>query len=170
MKFVFKTRFRWGMAAALLSLALLVTACAAQPQPTPDAAQPESATPQPESITPQPESTIVQPESTGAADLSGTYTDCQGTSDVYSELTLEHLADGTYAATIGLYRIGLLEGIAQAQDGGLLLFTCEEPAVQGEITLGEDGAVFTVTQSAFSAIEAGEVYRFPDGKTGGAEG
>ena len=132
-----------GLIAALAVVLLLCASCSAKPAPAAPTASP-------------------QPAAVTATDLIGTYTDCQGTSDVYSELTLEKLSDGTYAATISLYRLTELEGVAEAGEDGILLFSCEEPAVKGEIAIQDGAAAFTVTESGFAGIDPGTVYRFPD--------
>jgi hypothetical protein len=113
-------------------------------------------------VQPAPAEPTASQEPAAAADLSGTYADCQGTSDIYSELTLERLSDGTYAATVSLYRLAELEGIAEAGEDGVLRFDCAEPSVKGEIAMEDGAATFTVTESALADIAPGAVYRFPD--------
>ena len=61
-------------------------------------------------------------------DVSGIYTDKQGTPNVYNDLTLTLQADGTYAAEIGIYRVAGLKSTA-AWDGDVLRFISEDPHV-----------------------------------------
>ena len=53
-------------------------------------------------------------------DVTGIYTDKQGTSDVYRELVLALQEDGTYAAEIGIYRATELKG-TEVWEGDTLL-------------------------------------------------
>lgn len=102
-------------------------------------------------------------------DLSGSYTDKQNTSDVYSELDLSRQADGAYTFSMGLYRLTTLEGTAVYQDGKLH-FVSEEPAVEGDITVKDGRAEAVITASEFSYIAAGDVFSFPDGASGPEKG
>lgn len=103
----------------------------------------------------------------GTLDLSGTYTDCQGTTDVYSELELTHVKDDTYHFSMSLYRLALLEGTAELQDG-VLHFASEQPYVAGDIAVSGSEASVTVAESEFSAVAPGDVFRFPDGPASGS--
>ena len=115
---------------------------------------PEGGTP-PEDGTPE----------TGAADLSGMYTDKQGTEDIYSELELVQQGDGiTYDVSIGLYRLCLLEGLAQVQEDGTLAFVGGPPDVKAVITIDGEQAEVEITVSEFEYLHPGDVYAFPDGK------
>lgn len=96
-------------------------------------------------------------------DYSGKYTDKQGTTDIYSELDLKLSNDGTYDVSVGLYRLTTLEGTA-SYENGKLHFLCEEPFVEGEITIDGDKAELTITDSAFEYIHAGDAFSFLDGK------
>lgn len=100
-------------------------------------------------------------------DYSGIYTDKQGTlEDIYSELELRKQDDDSYAFTMGIYRVTTLEGTA-AYQSGKLHFVCDAPSVEGDIVISGDEAEVTITDSAFEYIQAGEVYRFLDGKISG---
>lgn len=102
------------------------------------------------------------PESNNPKDYSGTYTDKQGTDEIYSSLTLALTPDGNYAVEAALYRLTTLTGTADSA----LHFTSEAPVVEGDITIDGEAAELTVTSSDFSYIAVGDVYRFPDGKEG----
>ena len=109
----------------------------------------------------EPEESQKQTENPEKADVSGIYTDKQGTADVYSQLTLALQADGTYAAEIGIYRTTELEGTAVWEED-TLRFTSEDPYVLADISIidGKAKAAF-ITDAA--GILAGDVYSFPDG-------
>jgi len=102
--------------------------------------------------------------------VAGTYVDTQGTSDVYSSLELYDRGDGTYDATIGLYRLTTLEGKAALRydrSDGMLYFTSEEwePAVEAVIafsgdTSTPDAAAITITYSEFEYLKAGDTFHF----------
>ena len=97
-------------------------------------------------------------------DVSGIYTDKQGTSDVYSELVLALQADGTYAAEIGIYRLTGLKGTA-VWEGDTLRFTSDDsyPYVLADISVTGSQAEVAFTKAGFLGIQAGDVYSFPDG-------
>lgn len=101
-----------------------------------------------------------------APDLSGWYRDMQGTDEIYSELILSRQEEGNglYDASIGLYRLTTLEGIAQMQEDGTLLFIGGPPKVQAVITIDGEQAAVEFTVSEFEYIQPGYVYTFPDGK------
>ena len=65
-------------------------------------------------------------------DISGIYTDKQGTSDVYSELVLALQTDGIYTVEIGIYRVTELKGTA-VWEGDTLCFTSEVPYLLADI-------------------------------------
>jgi uncharacterized protein YecT (DUF1311 family) len=93
-------------------------------------------------------------------DYSGWYVDTQGTgNDIYSELELEKMPDGTYKATIGLYRLTTLEGIAE-EESGYLTFEDAETKVKGDIMLQDGGMIFRVTSSEFAYLNTGDVFEF----------
>lgn len=97
-------------------------------------------------------------------DVSGIYTDKQGTSDAYSQLTLALQADGTYAVKISVYRTTQLEGTA-VWEGDTLRFTSEDPYVLADISIiGSKAEVMVITDAA--GVLAGDVYSFPDGAPG----
>ncbi|MBE5874245.1 MAG: hypothetical protein E7287_07545 [Lachnospiraceae bacterium] len=96
-------------------------------------------------------------------DYSGTYTDKMGTEDIYSELALEKQQDGTYAFTMGIYRVTTLEGTATGADG-IFHFVSDAPCVEGDITIDGEVAEVIITASAFEYIAVGDEYRFPDGR------
>lgn len=96
-------------------------------------------------------------------DYSGMYVDTYGTDDVYSELELEKLADGTYKASISIYRLVSLEGTAEDKDG-YLTFEDTDYKVKGDIMLQDSGAVFRVTSSEFEYMNVGDVFEFPEKK------
>lgn len=130
----------------------------------PDAVDAGSEAPEdgsPEGDAPQEDGT---PE-TGAADLSGMYTDKQGTEDIYSELELVQQGDGiTYDVSIGLYRLCLLEGLAQVQEDGTLAFVGGPPDVKAVITIDGEQAEVEITVSEFEYLHPGDVFQFPDGR------
>lgn len=97
-------------------------------------------------------------------DVSGVYTDKQGTSDAYSQLTLALQVDGTYAVEISVYRTTQLEGTA-VWEGDTLRFTSEDPYVLADISVtGSKAEVMIITDAA--GVLAGDVYSFPDGAPG----
>ena len=97
-------------------------------------------------------------------DVSGIYTDKQGTSDVYSQLTLALQTDGTYAVEISVYRTTELEGTA-VWEGDVLRFTSEDPYVLADISVtGSQAEVMVITDVA--GVQAGDTYSFPDGAPG----
>ena len=97
-------------------------------------------------------------------DVSGIYTDKQGTADVYSQMTLALQADGTYAVEISIYRTTELEGTA-VWEGDTLRFTGEDPYVLADISVtGSKAEVMVITDAA--GVLAGDVYSFPDGTPG----
>ncbi len=97
-------------------------------------------------------------------DVSGIYTDKQGTVDTYSRLTLALQADGTYAVEISVYRTTQLEGTA-VWEGNTLRFTSEDPYVLADIFVtGSKAEVMIITDAA--EVLAGDVYSFPDGAPG----
>ena len=106
------------------------------------------------------------PEETEEIDYSGRYRDLQGTDEVYSELILSRQEEGggLYDASIGLYRLTTLEGIAQVQEDGTLFFVGGPPKVQAVITIDGEQAAVEITVSEFEYIHPGDVYTFPDGK------
>lgn len=95
-------------------------------------------------------------------DVSGIYTDKQGTSDVYSELVLALQPDGTYAAEIGIYRVTTLEGTA-VWKGDTLHFTSEDTDLEADISVTGSRAEVTFTTGGVLGIQAGAVCSFPDG-------
>lgn len=97
-------------------------------------------------------------------DVSGIYTDKQGTSDVYSQLTLALQPDGIYTAEISVYRVSELEGTA-VWEGDMLRFTSEDPYVLADISVtgGKAEVVFITGAVGF---QAGDIYSFPDGPSG----
>lgn len=95
-------------------------------------------------------------------DLAGTYTDKQGTADIYSQLELTRREDGTYGVVMSLYRIALLEGTAACEDG-TLHFICTSPAAEADISISAGTAEVIVIASELPDMAAGSVYRFLDG-------
>lgn len=73
-------------------------------------------------------------------DVSGIYTDKQGTSDIYSQLTLALQPDGVYAVEISVYRTTELEGTA-VWEGNTLRFTSEDPYVLAEYAIIESATI-----------------------------
>ncbi|NCC16389.1 MAG: hypothetical protein EOM28_08575 [Clostridia bacterium] len=92
-------------------------------------------------------------------DYSGSYVDRQGTADIYSELDLTYLGDKAYEATIDLFRLTELEGIAKV-DGETLSFEDEDMQVKGTIVIQDNIAVLTITDSGFDYIKQGDVFEF----------
>ena len=107
----------------------------------------------------QPAATLPEAEH---PDLTGVYTDRQGTSEVYSELELNLQPDGAYSVTMGIYRVTTLEGTAAWEDG-TLHFTSKTPAVEADIAVADDRAEVTITASEQAYLFPGDVYAFPDG-------
>ncbi len=99
---------------------------------------------------------------TETKDISGIYTDKQGTSDVYSELVLALQTDGTYAVEIGIYRVTELKGTA-VWEGDTLRFTSEVPCLLADISVIGSQAEVTFITGGVLGIQAGDVYFFPDG-------
>ena len=95
-------------------------------------------------------------------DLSGTYTDRQGTEEIDSQLELTRQADGLYRFSMGLHRITTLEGDAAYQEG-ILHFASGDPHVEGNLSVSGQTAEAVITVSDFPEIAAGTIYRFPDG-------
>lgn len=103
--------------------------------------------------------------------VAGVYTDTQGTDEVFSSLELCDRGDGTYDATISLYRLATLDGMAGPRydrSDGMLYFTSEDQLVEGVIGFGgdtstADTAAVTITYSELSNIQVGDTFRFPDG-------
>lgn len=103
--------------------------------------------------------------------VAGVYTDTQGTDEVYSSLELCDRGDGTYDATISLYRLMVLDGMAGPRydrSDGMLYFTSEDQLVEAVIgfsgdTSTVDTAAVTITYSELSNIQVGDTFRFPDG-------
>ncbi len=91
---------------------------------------------------------------------AGYYVDDYDTDSVYSELYLEEAGEGAYDVEIGIYRLTTLTGTARAEGDGYL-FESAEPVVKGEISIGEEGAAFTVTESEFTYMVPGETFSFP---------
>lgn len=104
--------------------------------------------------------------------VAGTYVDTQGTDEVYSCLELYDRGDGTYDATISLYRLTTLNGMAALRydrSDGMLYFTSDDQLVEAVIafsgdTSTPDAAAITITYSEFDGLEAGDTFHFPDGK------
>lgn len=97
-------------------------------------------------------------------DVSGIYTDKQGTSDVYSQLTLALHPDGIYVVEISVYRTTELEGTA-VWEGDTLRFTSEDPYVLADISvIGSQAEVTVITDAA--GVLTGDTYSFPDGAPG----
>jgi len=117
-----------------------------------------------------PEGTSLRYSGGMGRNVAGTYVDTQGTSDVYSSLELYDRGDGTYDATISLYRLTTLEGKAALRydrSDGMLYFTSEEwePTVEAVIafsgdTSTPDAAAVTITYSEFEYLKAGDTLHF----------
>ena len=91
-------------------------------------------------------------------DVSGIYTDKQGTDDVYSQLTLALQPDGIYAVEISVYRTTELEGTA-VWEGDALRFTSEDPYVLADISVtGSQAEVMVITDAA--GVLPGDIYSF----------
>lgn len=104
--------------------------------------------------------------------VAGVYTDTQGTDEVYSSLELCDRGDGTYDATISLYRLTTLGGMAALRydrSDGMLYFTSEDQLVEAVIgfsgdTSTPDAAAATITYSEFDGLKVGDTFHFPDGE------
>lgn len=94
-------------------------------------------------------------------DYSGLYVDRQGTAEIYNKLNLTYRGDGSYEATIGLYRLTELEGVAKV-DGEILSFKDDGMQVKGMINIQDNMAVFTITESGLEYINPGDVFEFPE--------
>lgn len=108
----------------------------------------------------------------GVITYAGTYVDRQGTDDVYSDLTISmhfpesHLcSDMTYDIEIGLFRLTTIRGTG-VMEGDVMHFIPNEneAPVYGDIIIGEysECATFTVTESNWGYISAGESFDFPE--------
>ena len=96
--------------------------------------------------------------------VSGIYTDKQGTSDVYSQLTLALQPDETYAVEISVYRTTELQGTA-VWEGNMLRFTSKDPYVLADISvIGNHAEVMVITDA--TGVLTGNTYSFPDGAPG----
>nr|WP_326186081.1 hypothetical protein [uncultured Oscillibacter sp.] len=103
--------------------------------------------------------------------VAGVYTDTQGTDEVYSSLELCDRGDGTYDATISLYRLATLDGMAGPRydrSDGMLYFTSEDQLVEAVIGFGGDtstvdAAAVTITYSEVPSLRVGDTFHFPDG-------
>lgn len=106
------------------------------------------------------------PKGNQPADYSGTYTDKQGTSDIYSALELRRNEDEAYDVTLSIYRVTELTGTASETEAGGLHFDCNVPDIHvaGEIAVDGGTAKVTITESDFAYIQAGTEYIFPDGE------
>lgn len=93
--------------------------------------------------------------------LQGLYVDTQGTSDIYSSLSVQLVWE--IEANITLYRLGTFHGTIEDDDGaGHALFVSDDGNIKGNITYGWDGAKFEVTDvTGDSFLTVGEVYEFP---------
>ena len=94
-------------------------------------------------------------------DYSGSYVDRQGTAEIYNNLDLTYLEDESYQATIGLYRLTELEGVAKV-DGETLSFKDDGMQVKGIIIVKDNKAVLTITESGFEHINPGDVFEFSE--------
>jgi len=99
-------------------------------------------------------------------DYSGTYTDKQGTDEIYSSLALQPKGDGTYTVALSLYRITEMTGTAEEVDAGRLRFDCGVPdfGISGDILIEDSAAQVSVTESNFEYVPVGTEYFFPDGE------
>lgn len=98
---------------------------------------------------------------------AGVYTDAQGTDEAYSSLELCDRGDGAYDATISLYRLATLDGMAGPRydrSDGLLYFTSEDRLVEAVIGFGGDTAAVTITYSELPSLRVGDTFHFPDGE------
>ncbi len=93
-----------------------------------------------------------------AYSIGGYYANCEGTTDIYDELSIMQSEDG-FNVEIGLYRITTLNGTA-TQSGDVLHYTDSELDLSGIITCGWDGATFTVENSAFEYLKPGDTFEF----------
>ncbi|WP_206459226.1 hypothetical protein [Anaerovorax sp. IOR16] len=102
------------------------------------------------------EETVILPKKD---DYSGSYVDTQGTADIYSKLDLTYQGDESYEATVALYRLTELEGVAKT-DGETLFFEDQDRQVKGTIIIQDNMAVLTITESGFENINQGDVFEF----------
>ena len=93
--------------------------------------------------------------------VAGTYVDRQGTDSVFSVLEIVPADNGTYAVTIGLYRITTLEGMA-VSDGNKLLYEDNDFQIKGEIRIQGEEASLYITESDFEYISPGYSVVFPE--------
>ena len=98
-----------------------------------------------------------------AKSLQGLYVDTQGTSDIYSYLSVQLIWESEIDADIKFYRLGILHGTIEDDDeAGHALFVSDDGNVKGNITYGWDGAKFEVTDvTGDSFLTVGQVYEFP---------
>lgn len=103
--------------------------------------------------------------------VAGVYADTQGTDEVYNSLELCDRGDGTYDATISLYRLTTLDGMAAPRydrGDGMLYFISEDQLVEAIIgfsgdTSTVDTAAVTITYSEIPSLQVGDTFHFPDG-------
>lgn len=104
--------------------------------------------------------------------IAGVYTDTQETDEVYSSLELCDRGDGTYDATLSLYRLTALDGTAAPRydrSDGMLYFISEDQLVEAVIgfsgdTSTVDAAAVTITYSELPSLQVGDTFHFPDGE------
>ena len=94
-------------------------------------------------------------------DYSGSYVDRQGTAEIYNNLDLTYLEDESYQATIGIFRLAQLDGVAKV-DGETLSFEDEVYKVKGIIIVQDNKAVLTITESGFEYINPGDAFEFSE--------
>lgn len=88
----------------------------------------------------------------------GHYADMQGTNEIYSDIWISELSDGSIAVEIGIFRLTTLRGVGYTtDDANVINFVSDsEDVIKGTIECSENGAVFTVTESEWSLLSVGE--------------
>lgn len=88
----------------------------------------------------------------------GHYADMQGTDEIYSDIWISELSDGSIAVEIGIFRLTTLRGVGYTtDDANVINFVSDsEDVIKGTIECSENGAVFTVTESEWSLLSVGE--------------
>lgn len=94
------------------------------------------------------------------------FVDRQGTSDVFSDLTIQQTDGINYLVSIGIFRLTNFKGKAVMQDALTYEFEDENLRVKGTIRLLNNStkAIFEVTESDWEYVKAGDVFQFPKRK------
>lgn len=92
----------------------------------------------------------------------GHYADMQGTEDIYSDIYITENSDKTISVEMGIFRLTNLKGEGyETEDANVLNFVGYPDAntdsvIKGTLEYSDNGVVFTVTESEWSLLNAGE--------------